>query len=158
MKKGDIMNDFSQNYKSLINDYTSEITLLSNTSAFLNMFMENISWVGFYLYQNNELILGPFQGNVACTNIKLDKGVCGDSARTKACIIVSDVHKYANHIACDSASNSEIVLPIIVNGELYGVLDVDSTQFDRFHKEDQEVLESCIRILVDKLIEIKNIV
>ncbi len=151
------MNDFSQNYESLISDYTNEITLLSNTSAFLKMMLEDVSWVGFYLYQNDTLVLGPFQGNVACTNIALQKGVCGDSASQQKTIIVPDVHQYPGHIACDSASNSEIVIPILIGDSLYGVLDLDSTSFDRFHEEEKMVLEKCVALLVAKLKQIKDV-
>lgn len=149
------MNDFSQNYKYLISDYTSELTLLANTSAFLKMMMDDVSWVGFYLLECDELILGPFQGNVACTNIPLSKGVCGDSASTRKTIIVENVHDYKGHIACDSASNSEIVLPILIDGNLYGVLDLDSTSFNRFTQADQLVLEKCLVLFCDQLKQIK---
>lgn len=136
---------------ALIEDTANEISILSNTSAFLNMMMNDVSWVGFYLYQNEELILGPFQGKVACTNIPLQKGVCGTSAYERKTIIVENVHEFPGHIACDSASNSEIVVPIVINDTLYGVLDIDSTSFSRFNKEDAEILEKCMDILKQKL-------
>lgn len=96
---------------------------------------QDISWAGFYLFKNTELILGPFQGKIACTNIPLDKGVCGKAASTRKTVIVEDVHQFAGHIACDSESNSEIVIPLIKGNQLYGVLDLDSTSLVDFLKK-----------------------
>ena len=110
--------------KVLIEDCDYELSILSNVSALLNQSLEDISWVGFYLYQDEQLILGPFQGKVACTNIPIGKGVCGTTAQNKTTTIVPNVHEFAGHIACDSATNSEIVVPIFVNKKLYGVLDI----------------------------------
>lgn len=138
-------------YASLIEDVENEITILSNTSAFLNEVMEDISWVGFYLYDGEALLLGPFQGKVACTHIPLNKGVCGISAYERKTLIVKDVHVFPTHIACDSASNSEIVIPIIVADTLYGVLDIDSTSFNRFDNKDQQFLEALVAILVKQI-------
>ncbi len=121
-----------------------EITTLSNASALLNAYLDDISWVGFYLFKNNHLILGPFQGRVACTSIELDKGVCGKAARELKTVIVPNVHEFEGHIACDSRSNSEIVLPIIINNKLYGVLDIDSTSFNRFNETDEKELSTFI--------------
>lgn len=139
---------------SLISDCQNEISILSNMSALINMHMEDVSWVGFYLYKNDELILGPFQGKIACTNIKIGKGVCGTSAQKQETIVVPNVHEFPGHIACDSASNSEIVVPIIIRNQLYGVLDLDSTSFNRFKDEEKNVLEKCVQILIKRLEEI----
>ena len=121
-----------------------EITTLSNASALLNDYLKDVSWVGFYLFKDNHLILGPFQGRVACTTIGLDKGVCGKAARELKTVIVPNVHEFEGHIACDSRSNSEIVLPIIINNKLYGVLDIDSTSFNRFNEIDGKELSTFI--------------
>ena len=106
---------------SLIEDDLHDISILANTSAILNQYMENINWVGFYLNKQNKLLLGPFQGKVACTTIPFNKGVCGACATTNKTIIVEDVHQFPGHIACDSASLSEICVPINVKGEFYGL-------------------------------------
>lgn len=137
--------------KVLIEDCDYELSILSNVSALLNQSLEDISWVGFYLYQDDQLILGPFQGNVACTNIPIGKGVCGTTAQNKTTTIVPNVHEFAGHIACDSATNSEIVVPIFVNEKFYGVLDIDSISFDRFNVQDQLKLEQAMTILGNKL-------
>ncbi|NLZ76266.1 MAG: GAF domain-containing protein [Erysipelotrichia bacterium] len=137
--------------QSLIAEEKYLITLLSNTSAFFNECLENINWVGYYLLKDQQLILGPFQGKVACEIIPLNKGVCGYCATIKQTVIVDDVHAFAGHIACDSASNSEIVLPIIINNELFGVLDIDSPIKSRFNNQDKEILEKCVNILQDKI-------
>lgn len=150
------MYDFSESYKELIHSCKNEITILSNSSAFFQMMMEDISWVGFYLYDHNELILGPFQGKVACTNIQMGKGVCGTCAKTKEICIVDDVHQFSGHIACDAESNSEIVLPIIIDDCLYGVLDIDSKTFKRFNQEDAMILNKCIDILIQVLKKRRN--
>ena len=137
--------------KVLIEDCDYELSILSNLSALLNQSLEDISWVGFYLYQDDQLILGPFQGKVACTNIPIGKGVCGTTAQNKTTTIVPNVHEFAGHIACDSATNSEIVVPIFVNEKFYGVLDIDSISFDRFNEQDQLKLEQAMTILGNKL-------
>ena len=120
---------------------------LSNTSAILNQAMPTINWVGFYLIKNNALLLGPFQGKVACVHIPIGKGVCGSAVEKDKTILVEDVHEFPGHIACDSASQSEIVIPIHYNNEVVGVLDIDSPILSRFDKEDQEGLEEVVRIL-----------
>ena len=117
---------------------------LSNTCALLWLLFDDINWVGFYLYKNNELVLGPFQGKPACTHIEIGKGVCGTAAKEMRTQVVKNVHEYPGHIACDSASKSEIVIPIIQDGELKGVLDIDSPIFSRFDEEDKEYLENLI--------------
>ncbi len=130
--------------KTFFNGINDEITILSNASALINDYIPNISWVGFYLNKNNKLILGPFQGKVACMEIDFSKGVCGACARKKETIIVPNVHEFEGHIACDSRTNSEIVVPIIIDNNLYGVLDIDSLEFNRFNNSDKEGLEKFI--------------
>ena len=150
--------DKSENYEILLSNleyYVIKgdklITNLSNLSAFLDYFLDDINWVGFYLYDGEKLFLGPFQGLPACTSIKLGNGVCGTSAKMRQSIVVDDVHQFENHIGCDSSSNSEIVIPIIKNNELIGVLDIDSPSFSRFDNTDKLYLEKVISKLVDKL-------
>lgn len=128
------------------------IANLSNASALLNVFLEEINWVGFYLVKDTQLVLGPFQGLPACIRIPFDKGVCGYVATTKQTALVQNVHEFVGHIACDSATNSEIVVPIIKDNELMGVLDIDSPLLNRFSKTDQHYLEKFVQILVESLI------
>ncbi len=130
----------------------NNITNLSNASALLNAYLKDINWVGFYLFENNELILGPFQGLPACTNIAIGKGVCGTTAKNLTTTVVPNVHEFPGHIACDSNSNSEIVLPIIKNNILFGVLDIDSPELNNFDDIDKLNLEKFISILVNNLV------
>ncbi len=132
---------------SIIEGIPYTMTNLANASALLNEKLENINWVGFYTIKDGKLVLGPFQGKVACTIIPIGKGVCGTAAATDSTQLVPDVHKFAGHIACDSASNSEIVIPLHRNNAVFGVLDIDSPLFDRFSKQDKEGLEQFARIL-----------
>ena len=136
---------------ALIDGVPYEIANLSNISAALWQAMEKINWVGFYLMEKGKLVLGPFQGKPACIEIPLGRGVCGTAAQTQKTVLVEDVHQFPGHIACDSASNSEIVVPIFKNGEIYGVLDIDSPYFSRFTAEDQRELEEIVKILEENL-------
>ncbi|MEZ9233405.1 GAF domain-containing protein [Vibrio amylolyticus] len=113
---------------------------LSNLSALLNMELEDLNWVGFYLLKGEELVLGPFQGKPACVRIPMGRGVCGTAADTNTVQRIYDVHQFSGHIACDAASNSELVIPFSVNGELVGVLDIDSPTIGRFSEIDEEGL------------------
>ena len=123
------------------------VPLLSNASALIWESMEGLNWAGFYIVTGGRLVLGPFQGKTACIHIEKGKGVCGTAAATDSTQLVPDVHKFAGHIACDSASNSEIVIPLHRNGSVFGVLDIDSPLFDRFSLQDKEGLEQFARIL-----------
>ena len=125
------------------------IANLSNTSAVLNMNLEEINWVGFYLVRKEQLVLGPFQGKPACIRIDFGKGVCGTAAQTGVTQLVENVHEFPGHIACDGASNSEIVIPIRRDGRLVAVLDIDSPVLSRFTTEDQKGLEQCAALLED---------
>lgn len=136
---------------SLLSNEDNLIANLSNTSAVLNEFLDQINWVGFYLSQGDVLKLGPFQGKVACTTIPIGKGVCGTAAKELTVQRVADVHQFAGHIACDAASNSEIVLPLVVNGELFGVLDIDSPELARFDEIDEQGLTLVADCLVKHL-------
>ena len=127
------------------------MTNLANASALLNDSLEGINWVGFYIIKDGKLVLGPFQGKVACTIIPMGKGVCGTAAQTDSTQVVPDVHKFAGHIACDSASNSEIVVPMHRDGAVFGVLDIDSPLFDRFSEEDRQGLEKFVKTLEEAI-------
>lgn len=141
----------SQQYRSLIEDCDDLITLYSNTSAFIMQSFSNISWAGFYLSKNDHLQLGPFQGKVACEKIAYNRGVCGKSFHQRKTLNVPNVHSFDDHIACDSATNSELVIPIYVNDEGIGVLDLDSLEFDRFDTKTKEALENIVTIMVDRM-------
>jgi len=134
--------------KALIEGETNFIANLANAAALLNQFLDNINWVGFYITDGNELILGPFQGLPACVRIPFGKGVCGTAAKNKKTEIVPDVHLFPGHIACDAASQSEIVVPMIKNGNVIGVLDIDSPIKNRFDEIDQKYLEKFVETLV----------
>ena len=133
--------------KSLLEDEPYVIPNLSNTSALLNGALTDINWVGFYLLHNNELLLGPFQGKTACVHIPIGKGVCGTAVLKDEIQLVKDVHEFPGHIACDSASRSEIVIPIHYSGHIVGVLDIDSPMVARFDSEDREGLSEVVNIL-----------
>ena len=123
---------------------------LSNASALLKTSFPNTVFAGFYLFDGNELILGPFQGGVSCVRIALGKGVCGESAASRQTVIVGDVKTYANYISCDSSARSEIVVPMVKEGRLLGVLDLDSSLVDDYDELDQKYLEEFVAILLDK--------
>ncbi len=133
--------------KALLDKEDWLITSLSNASALLNEYLDNINWVGFYLMQEGDLVLGPFQGKTACVRIKIGRGVCGTAVSEDKTQLVPDVHQFPGHIACDSASNSEIVVPIHHNGEIVGVLDIDSPLFNRFSEQDKANLEESVKII-----------
>lgn len=133
--------------KALAADEPGFIPVLSNASALLFDNIENLNWAGFYLMNKGSLLLGPFQGKVACIRIPLGKGVCGTAAGEDKTQLVDNVHEFAGHIACDGASNSEIVVPIHRDGEVIGVLDIDSPLLARFTTEDKEGLEDFVKVL-----------
>lgn len=144
-------NLLTEQLQSLIEDEQSLIAILSNTSAILNDNLDQINWVGFYLIENEELILGPFQGHPACVHIAIGKGVCGTAVAEDKTQLVKDVHAFPGHIACDANSKSEIVIPIHVNDEIIGVLDIDAPITDRFTNEDKEGLEVIVKVLEKQL-------
>lgn len=133
--------------KSLAEDEPYFIPVLSNASALIFENLEGLNWAGFYLMNKGSLLLGPFQGKTACIRIPLGKGVCGTAAEKDETVVVKDVHEFPGHIACDSASNSEIVVPIHSEGKVVGVLDLDSTKFDRFSDADKKGLEAFAKTL-----------
>jgi len=137
-----------QQLAALMEGETHPLPNLANASALLWQALENINWVGFYLNTGKEeLLLGPFQGKTACIRIPFEKGVCGAAARERCTQLVYDVHQFPGHIACDSASNSEIVVPLMTDGQLLGVLDIDSPITGRFDREDQAGLEAIAALL-----------
>lgn len=140
-----------QQLKGLLENEHDMIANMANMAALLYHELPDLNWAGFYLMKNDELLLGPFQGKVACMHIPLGKGVCGTSARNRCTQLVDNVHTFPTHIACDSASNSEIVIPIIKENTLLGVLDVDSPVFARFDSVDQQYLEQAVEILLQSL-------
>lgn len=150
--------DLEKNYKymniaikDLLTTEKDEIACLSNITSFINSYMKDLNWVGFYLNKDEELVLAPFQGMPACIRIKIGKGVCGTSAKTREVIRVENVHEFEGHIACDSNTNSEIVLPIVINDKLYGVLDLDSPKLNRFTKIEENALKETVKIIEELL-------
>jgi GAF domain-containing protein len=150
--------DVSQNFATLLENLEGwldpslpDVSNLANASALIAYFFQDINWAGFYLMEDGRLVLGPFQGLPACTEIQIGKGVCGTAASKRQTILVPDTHLFPGHIACDDRSKSEIVVPIVRNGELYGVLDLDSPIPARFGAAEQTVLEAAVAILIDKL-------
>lgn len=147
MKKEELL----KSAQTLLQNQPNTIALLSNATAFLNESLNDINWVGFYLFDGKKLNVGPFQGKVACHTIKLGQGVCGQSALLNKTIVIGDVLTHDNHIACDSNSRSEVVIPIFINDMLFGVLDVDSPSYNRFDPETVNYLEEFIDLLKNSL-------
>lgn len=138
--------------EALIRDVPYPTANLANASALLWQHLNRINWAGFYLREGDKLILGPFQGKPACIEIPMGRGVCGTAAAKNETVRVPDVHQFPGHIACDGASNSEIVIPLRKNGQVLGVLDIDSPDFDRFSQADQQGLEAIAEILSNSLL------
>lgn len=133
--------------EALIHDESDQMANLANSAALLNQFLSDINWVGFYLMKEDELVLGPFQGLPACVRIKIGKGVCGTAVSEEKTQRIADVHQFPGHIACDAASQSEIVIPIKHNNKVIGVLDIDSPIKNRFDQLDQTYLEQFVTTL-----------
>jgi GAF domain-containing protein len=147
IRKDELYDNLCNTLNALISEEKDWLANLANSSALLWMMLDDINWAGFYLYKNNELVLGPFQGKPACTHIELGKGVCGSAALSRETQVIKNVHEFPGHIACDSQSNSEIVVPIIKNNILIGVLDIDSPLYSRFDEIDKKYLEEFVDIL-----------
>jgi L-methionine (R)-S-oxide reductase len=150
--------DADRAYRELARDLTALlagehdlVANAANTAALLYDALPGLNWAGFYLYKSGELVLGPFQGKPACVRIAIGQGVCGTAAERRSTVVVEDVHAFPGHIACDSASNSEIVVPLIRGTELLGVLDLDSPKHARFGSSDQRGLEAVAKIFVDSI-------
>ncbi|GAA6171813.1 GAF domain-containing protein [Colwellia sp. KU-HH00111] len=137
--------------KSLIDDEPDSIANMANISALLFDALPQVNWLGFYRVIDNELVLGPFQGKVACIRIPVGKGVCGTAVQTKTTQLIDDVHQFDGHIACDATTNAEIVIPVQVNGDIIAVLDIDSTSFNRFDQADKTGLEAIVNAFVQNL-------
>ena len=137
----------SEQLRALTQGVPHFVANLANASALLWHSMEDLNWAGFYLMEDGRLVLGPFQGKTACIEIPVGKGVCGTAAAQRATQLVPDVHAFPGHIACDCASNSEIVVPIFKNGEVVAVLDIDSPSLGRFDEQDQAGLEQFVAVL-----------
>ncbi|MBP5404217.1 MAG: GAF domain-containing protein [Elusimicrobiaceae bacterium] len=146
MSKSQVYSLLLKQLEGVLSMETDPVANMANMAAVLFSELENLNWAGFYVRRGSELILGPFQGKPACVRIKLGKGVCGTAAQTGRTQLVEDVHQFAGHIACDSASKSEIVIPIFKNGQVWGVLDIDSPILARFDVEDQTSLEQAVEI------------
>ena len=137
--------------ESLIQNVPHRVANLANASALLWQALTDINWAGFYVLEGDILVLGPFQGKPACIEIKVGKGVCGTAVAEKQTQLVANVHEFPGHIACDGASNSEIVVPIYKDGAIFGVLDIDSPVFSRFTEEDRDGLEAFVKVLEENL-------
>ncbi|WP_377888150.1 GAF domain-containing protein [Alkalihalobacillus sp. R86527] len=139
--------------KALLDGETNQIANLSNASALLNQFLNNVNWVGFYLYEekSDQLVLGPFQGLPACVRIPNGRGVCGSAFKEGKTMRIENVHEFAGHIACDAASQSEIVIPIRSSNSIIGVLDIDSPSVGRFDETDEKYLEKFVATLEEHM-------
>ena len=147
MNKNKFYQQLNEQVASIISGESDLVANMANISAILFSQLNDVNWAGFYRVIENELVLGPFQGNIACIRIPVGTGVCGTAAKTAVTQRIADVHQFSGHIACDAASNAEIVLPIKYNNNVIAVLDIDSIAFDRFDQEDQEGLEALVRLL-----------
>ena len=148
LAKPQLYAEIARELESLITGEPDYIANLANASSLLYHSLPDLNWAGFYLLKDSGLVVGPFQGKPACVRIAMGKGVCGTAAQKRSTVIVPNVHEFAGHIACDSASNSEIVVPMIRGKELLGVLGIDSPKFERFDEQDQAGLEKIVNILL----------
>ncbi|MBN6044973.1 GAF domain-containing protein [Citrobacter sp. ku-bf4] len=144
MNKTELYAELNRDFQALMAGETSFLATLANTSALLYERLSQVNWAGFYLLEGDTLVLGPFQGKIACVRIPVGRGVCGTAVANNQVQRIDDVHAFDGHIACDAASNAEIVLPLTVNGHILGVLDIDSTAFGRFTAEDEEGLRRLV--------------
>lgn len=153
MTKKTFYQDLYQQVEALISDEADVIANMANVSALLFEQLSEVNWAGFYRVINDELVLGPFQGKVACIRIPLGRGVCGTAAEQNAVQRIGDVHAFDGHIACDASSNAEIVLPLTLNNKVVAVLDIDSIAFNRFDSDDQAGLEKIISLFENVMIK-----
>ena len=147
MEKLEMYQDLCNQLEALLENETDTIANLANASALLAQTLEDINWVGFYLWKQIELVLGPFQGKVACMHIALGKGVCGTCAANQSIQRIANVHEFPGHIACDGASNSELVIPIYKDGIFFGVFDIDAPIYNRFDALDEQGLQTFLHLL-----------
>jgi L-methionine (R)-S-oxide reductase len=146
--KGETYAELAAQLRALVEGEEDFIANAANFSALLFHTLPDLNWAGFYLLKGGELVLGPFQGKPACVRIPLGSGVCGTAAASRRTVVVPNVHEFPGHIACDTASNSEVVVPLLKGGELLGVLDLDSPALGRFDREDAEGLEGLVRVFL----------
>jgi L-methionine (R)-S-oxide reductase len=146
--KATLYEEVNAQLRSLFENEHSGLANAANTSAVLYQGLPNLNWAGFYFLQSGELVLGPFQGKPACVRIALGRGVCGTAAQLRETLVISDVHDFPGHIACDAASRSEIVVPLVQDGRLLGVLDLDSPDLARFDEDDRAGLDAAVAILL----------
>ncbi|MBO9491397.1 GAF domain-containing protein [Endozoicomonas sp. G2_1] len=151
MSKEEFYQQLHAQVEAIIAGENDAIANMANISALLFEALDQVNWAGFYRLVDNELILGPFQGKVACIRIPVGKGVCGTAVAQASTQRIADVHQFSGHIACDAASNSEIVIPLVVNDQIIAVLDIDSVAFDRFDEQDQAGLEAIVSTLANQL-------
>ena len=151
MSKEEFYQQLHAQVEAIIAGENDAIANMANISALLFEALDQVNWAGFYRLVGNELILGPFQGKVACIRIPVGKGVCGTAVAQASTQRIADVHQFSGHIACDAASNSEIVIPVVVNDQIIAVLDIDSVAFDRFDEQDQAGLEAIVSTLAKQL-------
>lgn len=149
-RKEERLKEMNRALKALIEPEGDWLANLANSSALLFELMDDLNWAGFYIWKQDQLVLGPFQGKTACVRIDEDKGVCGTAYSQRKIMLVEDVHEFPGHIACDPNSRSEIVLPVIVGGEVIAVLDIDSPTKARFDEVDRKYLKEFVEILVDE--------
>ena len=152
----DAYRELARDLAALLAGERDLIANAANAAALIYDALPGLNWAGFYLYKSGELVLGPFQGKPACVRIAIGKGVCGTAAQRRETVLVEDVHAFPGHIACDSASNSEIVIPLLRNNELLGVLDLDSPHRARFGTSDAHGLEALAKIFIDSLQELRS--
>ena len=156
MNKTEFYADLNRDFNALMAGETSFLATLANTSALLYERLTDINWAGFYLLEDDTLVLGPFQGKIACVRIPVGRGVCGTAVARNQVQRIEDVHAFDGHIACDAASNSEIVLPLVVKNQIIGVLDIDSTVFGRFTDEDEQGLRQLVAQLAVFFVQLLN--
>jgi len=153
MEKTELYRQLKQQIEAIIGEEKDSVANMANISALLFEALEQVNWVGFYRVIDKELVLGPFQGKVACIRIPIGKGVCGTAVAENCTQRIADVHQFSGHIACDAASNAEIVIPVLFQGEVVAVLDIDSTAFNRFDDVDQQGLEAIVKVFESSIID-----
>ncbi|MDG1731568.1 MAG: GAF domain-containing protein [Thalassotalea sp.] len=151
MNKSEFYQSLLGQVKAIISDEADLIANMANISAILFNAYDDVNWAGFYRMLDGELVLGPFQGQVACIRIPVGRGVCGTAVSSQKTQLVADVHQFSGHIACDALSNSEIVIPVFANNEVIAVLDIDSVKYNRFDDEDQQGLEAIVAVLQQQI-------
>ncbi|TRX56660.1 GAF domain-containing protein [Thalassomonas sp. M1454] len=151
MNKNEFYQSLLGQVKAIISDESDVIANMANISAILFNAYDDVNWAGFYRMLDGELVLGPFQGQVACIRIPVGRGVCGTAVSTRQTQLVADVHQFTGHIACDALSNSEIVIPVFADNEVIAVLDIDSVTYNRFDDEDKKGLEAIVEVLQQQI-------